>query len=1223
MNKAQQMLAKAGFPDTAAGRAAFHKQYPTPESFFQVHGDQDNDMKSEPDMDSDDMYKSGGSIHIKPSHKGRFTAYKQRTGKTTAEALHSKDPHVRQMANFARNAAKWKHQDGGPVMYAAGSMVSDPPPYTEEEALMNARLSGQYYDRFPKKNPGFNNGPGTFWNYMDRLKNRKVHYANPHQGVKDAPVNMHTITGSCESGTCYEFGEGGLVDAYQLMGMPTPPMYGYGSQVTDYTPSFDFGHVQSKNNTHIHGYGYGGPIGKYDFGSTIKTIGAAAYGAGEGLLDTVTMGATDQLTDAGYDALQKAGGSSESEIHKQNAWHGGLQTAGAVTGAVLNPGSIGSAITEGTEGVGEVIGEANPNSEKAQKWRQGITTVGGIAGMATGMGAFGAPGGGAAGMAKSANFQASDFGKFAGNAAKVGQGYNAISSGDPMQMFSTFTGMGGMGNMGGGMNAGNSNINTGSNFSSNASLASPNRYMNQGINFNSTAPSFGYHAMGGAVNAPNMMQYADGGLLGMGGLNKFSGLSSGNGLLGMGGVNKFSNMFADGGFTDKLGIAAMGLAPALISGKLKFADGGFTDKLGVAAMGLAPALISGKLKFDNGGFTDKLGIAAMGFAPALISGKLKFDGGGLLGMGGVNKFSGLTKGNGLLGMGGTNKFSGLFADGGETSTENLSPKDQYNLFLKAKPVTKYFSNAQVPHPADGSMDPRGTVTGSVDPQTGEPIEINIERNEANWKLPNNQNFITRKKDTEKILTMKKNGDKIGMATALWNTKFEKDKKEAKEKAQQAMAQQTMMAKYGGMVRKYDGGSNIPPIDSLMSGAPSYNNYNLGPIMGEGFYNPEAALNEYQNLENINNDNYFDFSSTMNPAANPINSMLAAVKGDYSYGVNTPQPTSLLSPQLTPINNPNAVPYRMDRGENWGYQAPTYNVNNLTSALRTTGATTNNNPYANYTVPGATNNTNFTRVEGAGGEEVPTGQDGTPNPSWFARNKGDLKTAGGKALLYGPGLYNLGRGIFEKAYQMNPEDYQVKSKLDAYEEQYRPDYRAYNAAMYAMRKTPGSGSLAGITNLYNAGQKGFADERYRVNQANAARKMAKDQFNIGLEGQNLSTKLNIDQFNQQQKAAKHNMLAQGLTDLSSGYQFEKNNQLSNNAIGSIMQHYDINPDGTITPKAGSRFNFNNQPTTSSSSYDPNLVSPNRYINQGIGLRANNRPFPSFKTINPDEFNLFNR
>jgi len=54
-------------------------------------------------------FKYGG-IHIKPSHKGRFTEYLKRTGNTLEEALHSKDPHVRQMANFTRNAKRFNHK---------------------------------------------------------------------------------------------------------------------------------------------------------------------------------------------------------------------------------------------------------------------------------------------------------------------------------------------------------------------------------------------------------------------------------------------------------------------------------------------------------------------------------------------------------------------------------------------------------------------------------------------------------------------------------------------------------------------------------------------------------------------------------------------------------------------------------------------------------------------------------------------------------------------------------------------------------------------------------------------------------------------------------------------------------------------------------------------------------------------------------------------------------
>lgn len=60
-------------------------------------------------QDNSNEYSKGGSIHIKPSHRGRFTAFKKRTGETTEEALHSKSPSVRKMANFAKNAASWHH----------------------------------------------------------------------------------------------------------------------------------------------------------------------------------------------------------------------------------------------------------------------------------------------------------------------------------------------------------------------------------------------------------------------------------------------------------------------------------------------------------------------------------------------------------------------------------------------------------------------------------------------------------------------------------------------------------------------------------------------------------------------------------------------------------------------------------------------------------------------------------------------------------------------------------------------------------------------------------------------------------------------------------------------------------------------------------------------------------------------------------------------------------
>lgn len=57
-----------------------------------------------------ELLKKGGSIHINPKNKGKFTATKKRTGKTTEELTHSKNPLTRKRAIFAQNAKKWNHK---------------------------------------------------------------------------------------------------------------------------------------------------------------------------------------------------------------------------------------------------------------------------------------------------------------------------------------------------------------------------------------------------------------------------------------------------------------------------------------------------------------------------------------------------------------------------------------------------------------------------------------------------------------------------------------------------------------------------------------------------------------------------------------------------------------------------------------------------------------------------------------------------------------------------------------------------------------------------------------------------------------------------------------------------------------------------------------------------------------------------------------------------------
>lgn len=62
------------------------------------------------------LFAEGGGIHIKPENRGKFTETKRRTGKTTEELTHSKNPITRKRAIFAQNAKKWHHAFGGDLM---------------------------------------------------------------------------------------------------------------------------------------------------------------------------------------------------------------------------------------------------------------------------------------------------------------------------------------------------------------------------------------------------------------------------------------------------------------------------------------------------------------------------------------------------------------------------------------------------------------------------------------------------------------------------------------------------------------------------------------------------------------------------------------------------------------------------------------------------------------------------------------------------------------------------------------------------------------------------------------------------------------------------------------------------------------------------------------------------------------------------------------------------
>ena len=56
------------------------------------------------------LIESKKNIHIKKKNKGKFNALKKKTGKSTEELTHSKNPLTRKRAIFAQNAKKWHHK---------------------------------------------------------------------------------------------------------------------------------------------------------------------------------------------------------------------------------------------------------------------------------------------------------------------------------------------------------------------------------------------------------------------------------------------------------------------------------------------------------------------------------------------------------------------------------------------------------------------------------------------------------------------------------------------------------------------------------------------------------------------------------------------------------------------------------------------------------------------------------------------------------------------------------------------------------------------------------------------------------------------------------------------------------------------------------------------------------------------------------------------------------
>ena len=122
-------------------------------------------------------------------------------------------------------------------------------------------------------------------------------------------------------------------------------------------------------------------------GNFLKHLGAGAYSVGEGMLDTITMGATDQLTDKGFEGLTKLGNknmdlndpANAKFLKTQQQIKGYGNTAAAVATGIAT-GNVQGAVTQGAKGLNTAFQASDWATDDFKKWS-------GISSQAIGIGA--------------------------------------------------------------------------------------------------------------------------------------------------------------------------------------------------------------------------------------------------------------------------------------------------------------------------------------------------------------------------------------------------------------------------------------------------------------------------------------------------------------------------------------------------------------------------------------------------------------------------------------------------------------------------------------------------------------------------------------------------------------------------------------------------------------------------------------------------------------------
>jgi hypothetical protein len=133
-------------------------------------------------------FKMGGSgIHIKPENKGKFTATKKATGKSTEELTHSKNPVTKKRAIFAQNAAKWKHDEGTKKLATADSTAY----YGKQMEKFMKKRSNVSIDKAPPYDQKVNKAMSNM--YRQTKKGKPGYDANGHPVIMKMKMGTKNV----------------------------------------------------------------------------------------------------------------------------------------------------------------------------------------------------------------------------------------------------------------------------------------------------------------------------------------------------------------------------------------------------------------------------------------------------------------------------------------------------------------------------------------------------------------------------------------------------------------------------------------------------------------------------------------------------------------------------------------------------------------------------------------------------------------------------------------------------------------------------------------------------------------------------------------------------------------------------------------------------------------------------------------------------------------------